>query len=255
MFQSRRKFSIIVPILILSIPLVVVLLSLYANSGKVAFAAAIPFPLLQIEEKIPVTISANLTTGPVTVQTITGAGGGALCEQCQFIVYKPIISSPPTKVPVIAYISATPFDLSGAKRIVFFAKGELGGETIKVLAIGKPSNLVPSLPLKGFKFGVVSADIVLTNDWKRYEFNLDGLDLKDVTGPFGLVISNHRGSNPIFPGPGSNKPPVNNGNVKEISFYLKGISIDNTLASNPINIVRSQLTSPNNGVFMLPFRP
>jgi hypothetical protein len=46
------------------IPLI--LLSLYTNGGKVAFAA-VPFPLLQIEEKMPLTIIVNDTTGPVTV--------------------------------------------------------------------------------------------------------------------------------------------------------------------------------------------
>ena len=225
------------------------LLSQDTNGGEMAFAAPVRFPLLQIEEKLPLVMSVNQTTSSVIVQYITGAGGGAVCEQCQFIVYKPITTK---ERPVIAYASETPFDLSGAERIVFFAKGELGGETIKALAIGKPPDLVSTPPLNALQFEVVSPNIVLTNDWKRYELHVDGLDLKDVSSPFGLVISNQRGSTPISPGPDSDKPPINNGNVKEVSFYLKGVSIDNKLAVNPINIVGSQLLSPNIFTFTLP---
>ncbi len=226
------------------------LLSGDTNGGKMALAAAAThFPILQIEEKLPLVISINQSPSSVNVQYITAAGGGAVCEQCQFIVYKPLIIK---ERPVIAYASETPFDLTGAKKIVFFAKGELGGETIKALAIGKSPDLVSTPALNALQFEVVSPNIVLTTDWKRYELSVDGVDLKDVSSPFGLVISNQRGSTPTFPGPGSDKPPINNGNVKEISFYLKGVSIDNTPADNPINIVGSQLTSPNIYAFTLP---
>jgi hypothetical protein len=233
MFQSRRK-SPIISIMTLCVPLI--LLSLYTNGSKVAFA--VPFPLLQIEERTPLTIAVNSTTGPVTVQPIIGAGGGGLCEKCQFTVYKPIISqsAPLTNRPVIAYTSTSPLDLSGAKRIVFFAKGELGGESIKVLAIGKPPTSVPTSPPTGFRFGAMSGDIVLTNNWKRYELNVDGLDLTNVSSPFALVISKQRGSTPIVPGPTSDRPPLNNANTNDISFYIKGVSIDNMPATQPINI-------------------
>ncbi len=225
------------------------LLSGDTNGGKMAFAAAVRFPLLEIEEKLPLVTSVGQTPSSVIVQYITAAGGGAVCEQCQFIVYKPVTIK---ERPVIAYTSETPLDLSGAKRIVFFAKGELGGETIKALAIGKSHDLVSTPALNALQFEVVSPNIVLTNDWKRYELHVDGLDLKDVSSPFGLVISNQRGSTPVFPGPGSDKPPINNGNVKEVSFYMKGVSIDNMPAVNPINIIGSQLTSPNIYAFTLP---
>ena len=98
----------------------------------------------------------------------------------------------------------------------------------------------------------MSPNIVLTKDWKRYELHLGGLDLKDVTSPFGLVISNQREGTPNFSQTGSDKPPMNNDNVKEVSFYLKGVSIDNMPATNPINTVGSQLTSPNIYGFTLP---
>jgi hypothetical protein len=227
------------------------LLSQDTSGGKMAFATTTTanFPLLQIEEKLPLVMSVNQTKSSVVVQDVFSAGGGAVCEGCQFIVYKPITTK---ERPVIAYASETPLDLSGAERIVFFAKGEIGGETIKALALGKSPDLVSTPPLNALQFEVVSPDIVLTNDWKRYELHVDGLDLKNVSSPFGLVISNQRESTPILPGSDSDKPPINNDNVKEVSFYLKGISIDDTPAVNPINIIGSQLTSPNIYAFTLP---
>ena len=102
--------------------------------------AAMDLPLLQIEQKMKVIKVLGPTDGSLTVQTIVGAGGGGTCEQCQFIVYKPTTSAPGK--PGIAYVSETPLDLAGAKRLVFFAKGELGGETIKPLIMGKSSSSV-----------------------------------------------------------------------------------------------------------------
>jgi hypothetical protein len=269
MFQSRCKYSILI-IIIVAITILYMpsgLLSQDTYGDRMAFAAAAThFPLLQIEEKLPLVLSVNQTTSSVIVQYITAAGGGAVCEQCQFIVYKPFTNK---DRPIIAYASQTPIDLSGAKRIVFFAKGELGGETIKALAIGKSPDLVSTPSLNSLQFEVVSPNIVLTKDWKRYELQLDGLDLKNVTSPFGLVISNQRESTPVpgsdklpfgleilnqlgisnqresTPVPGSDTPPINNDNVKEISFYLKGISIDNLPAVNPINIIGPESTSSN----------
>ena len=188
----------------------------------------VSFPWRQIEEKLPVT---GKVSGSVTVQTITGAsGGGGSCEQCQFVVYHAKTSAPSSAV--ITHASTTPLDLSGAKRIVFFAKGELGGETIKALAIGKSN---PRTPVPGEKppFKLMSPNIVLTNDWKRYELSLKGLDLKNTISPFGLEISNQRSGIPIL-NPPIEKTPLNNRNAKDISIYLKGVSLDDNPGSKSI---------------------
>lgn len=300
MFQSRYKYSIaIITIITVSITILCIpsgLLPGDTNGDRMAFAtttttttsatstsssAVAHFPILQIEEKLPIVVSVDHTKASVHVQYITGAGGGAVCEQCQFIIYKPVTNN---DRPVLAFASQTPIDLSGAKRIVFFAKGELGGETIKALAIGKSPDMVSTPSLNALRFEVVSPNIVLTKDWKRYEIQLSDLDLKDVTSPFGFVISNQREDTSNFPWPvsdkipfglgimdqfgilkpgkispnfpgmssSSDKPPINNGNAKEISFYLKGVSIDNMPAVNPVNIVGSQLTSSNIYAFTQP---
>ena len=73
------------------------------------------------------------------MQVSTGAMTVAGCEICQFIKYMP----GPIGKAGVAYKSAQTLDLSGAHRIVFFAKGELGGENVSFVAIGKPSNTPP----------------------------------------------------------------------------------------------------------------
>ena len=82
------------------------------------------------------------------------------------------------------------------KKLVFFARGELGGESIKsqIGAIGgKPFGDSLSKP-------IISDELKLTKDWARYE-----VDLKDVPGPelsricngFGVLVE--RASQPGSP--------------------------------------------------------
>ena len=209
-------------------------------------SAATDLPFLQIEQKMKVVKALGPTDGSLTVQTIVGAGGGGTCEQCQFIVYKPTTSAPGKAG--VAYVSETPIDLDGAKRLVFFAKGELGGEAIKPLIMGKASSAVSAAPFTNLIFEVENEDIVLASDWRRYEMNIDGLNLNNVTTPFALVISNQRGEAPdALPTPSSDELPNNNNNPDHISFYLKGVSLDDTAATNPINNGSINNGSINNG--------
>jgi hypothetical protein len=78
MFQSRCKYSIVIILIIPSIIILFLasdLLSRDTNGGKMAFAAAVQFPILQIEEMLPLVMSVNQTTASVIVQYVTSAGG------------------------------------------------------------------------------------------------------------------------------------------------------------------------------------
>ena len=112
------------------------------------------------------------------------------CEMCQFIKYMP----GPIGKAGVAYKSAQTLDLSGAKRIVFFAKGELGGENVAFVAIGKPSNIPPVPPniFTNLNFAVIRKNVTLTNEWPRYQLSLNGIDLTGVTDPFGFIVSKVR---------------------------------------------------------------
>lgn len=122
-------------------------------------------------------------------------------------------------------------DLTGSKRIVFFAMGQEGGEQIYVVAAGKNKaensnntnkfgrDLFPQI-----EFELITQNISLSKDWKRYEISLNGTDLRDITIPFGFVI---------FAG----KSEANQ------VFYLKGVTFDSKSPRNS-NLIFSNL---NNG--------
>ena len=73
--------------------------------------------------------------------------------------------------------------------------GDKGGETVKVKIAGKnPTGvLTADSPFKE-KFAISSNAIKLTNDWKRYEIPLNGVDLKGITAPFAIEILKGKGS-------------------------------------------------------------
>lgn len=74
-------------------------------------------------------------------------------------------------------------NLTGAKKISFYAKGERGGEIVKFISGGIDT------PGKMFRdsFKRSEGDTVLTNTWKRYEIDLSGEDLSSVIGAFAWV--------------------------------------------------------------------
>ncbi|MEM1083326.1 MAG: hypothetical protein AAGI48_04340 [Verrucomicrobiota bacterium] len=75
------------------------------------------------------------------------------------------------------------FDLSGATRLRFHARGEKGGEKIKVSMGGSLTGKYPN---------TASADLgelVLESDWKEYTLPLDGKDLRRIKNPLTLVMA------------------------------------------------------------------
>ena len=97
-----------------------------------------------------------------------------------------------------AYKFDKPLDFSGANRLVFFAKGEKGGETLAIVAIGNniPRSVQSDLPeeriFKNQKFEVLTRNVTLSNDWSRYQISLNGTNLKNVISPFGVIMQEDR---------------------------------------------------------------
>ena len=75
------------------------------------------------------------------------------------------------------------FDLTGAKNLSFWAKGEKGGEVIAEFKMGGITG----------EYGDSDSDgigpITLTKDWKKYVIDLKGLDLSYISGGFCWVAS------------------------------------------------------------------
>jgi hypothetical protein len=176
-------------------------------------------------------------------------------ECCQLIEYTP----GPVGVAGITFKDENSFDLSNAKRVVFFAKGQQGGESVIFLAAGNslannssveessnqtaspntgPSQLISAsatLPADIFnnkRFGKVTEDLVLKPDWNRYEISLDGVNLSSITDPFGFVMTS------------------NNTSGSPVMFSLKGVTYDTKVATDPVATVSNDaafnLTSNNN---------
>ncbi|MBN1405888.1 MAG: hypothetical protein JW946_05150, partial [Candidatus Omnitrophica bacterium] len=70
------------------------------------------------------------------------------------------------------------FDLTGANKLTFWAKGEKGGENIEEFKIGGISGAYPDSDIAYLN------PIVLTKEWKQYEIDLKGKDLSYISGGF-----------------------------------------------------------------------
>ena len=167
------------------------------------------------------------------------------CEMCQVIKYIPGSIGKAG----IAYRSAQVLDLSDARRVVFFARGELGGEKVAFVALGKPSNtsLVSPNIFSNLNFAVISKNITLTNDWQRYQLSLNGSDPIEVTNPFGFIVSKVRSQ--VASGSNIPHPPFIDANTNHITFFLKGVTFDNNPAIDPIPTVKlssTNSTAPTN---------
>jgi hypothetical protein len=144
-----------------------------------------------------------------------------------------------------AYNFGKPVDLSGAERLVFFAKGEKGGETLTVFSIGKNLASGPTeleRLFKNIKYSVITQNITLTNDWKRYQIELNATDMKGVISPFGIVIQKDRMQvTDLVKGKILDRPPAEFTKGK-IVFFLKGVTIDSNPAFNSLALKESVKT-------------
>ena len=81
------------------------------------------------------------------------------------------------------------FDLSGAKKLTFWAKGEKGGEKIAEFKMGGITGEYPDSDSS------VIGPIELTNKWQQFSIDLDGKDLSYIIGGFCFAASKDDNSN------------------------------------------------------------
>ncbi|MBN1898216.1 MAG: hypothetical protein JW827_05535 [Spirochaetes bacterium] len=79
------------------------------------------------------------------------------------------------------------YDLTTAKRLFFYARGEKGGETIE-FRMGEFK--------KQHKKNKATTGLVrLTKDWNLYEINLENMQLNDIAGGFCVIFSSKENTN------------------------------------------------------------
>lgn len=70
------------------------------------------------------------------------------------------------------------YDLTGAKKLTFWAKGEKGGERIEEFKIGGITGEYADSDVAGI------GPVVLTTDWQQFTIDLEGKDLSSISGGF-----------------------------------------------------------------------
>ena len=202
----------------------------FGQAEAISGSPSVTFPLRSIENSRSINhvgdSSLNATSGNVA------SNGG--CEMCTLVKYVPGT----TGIAGISFKSSTPQDLTGATRIVFFVKGELGGENLKFVALGKPSgpSLPPTIPFTNLHFGVVSKTTTLSDNWQRYQLSFNNSDLTGITDPFGIIVTKNRNQSaaPSSPSTKDIALPLDDKDPNHILFFLKGVTIDTNPAQNPL---------------------
>ncbi len=75
------------------------------------------------------------------------------------------------------------FNLTGMTKLVFWARGEKGGEVIQKFVVGGIKGAYPD------SCAVEMGPVTLTNEWQEYSINLAGKDLSYINGGFGWTTS------------------------------------------------------------------
>lgn len=70
------------------------------------------------------------------------------------------------------------FNLTGAKKLTFWARGDKGGEVLNEIKMGGIKGQYPDTTVAGI------GPVVLTTEWKEYSINLEGKDLSNIIGGF-----------------------------------------------------------------------
>jgi hypothetical protein len=77
------------------------------------------------------------------------------------------------------------YNLTGAKKLKFMARGQKGGEAVEFGCGGIGGNFPDTLPR-------LSAAQVLTSEWKEYEVDLEGNDLSICQGGFYFTVQQEK---------------------------------------------------------------
>ena len=70
------------------------------------------------------------------------------------------------------------FNLTGAKKLTFWAKGSMGGEQIQEFTIGGIEGDYPDTDK------IIIGPVILSSEWKQYTIDLTGRDVSFISGGF-----------------------------------------------------------------------
>ncbi|HUG96195.1 MAG TPA: PKD domain-containing protein [Nitrososphaera sp.] len=153
------------------------------------------------------------------------------CEFCTRVEYVP----GPQGEAGFSYEDVTGLDLSGSERARFWVMGEEGNEKIKFKLAGKSldkiqdrlgrltDRLTDSI-FKSERFALTTEEVSLDNQWKKYEVDLSGVDLKGITHPFAFELSENSAQKQVI--------------------YIKGVVYDDEPAVDALVAVEEEVIDP-----------
>lgn len=187
----------------------------------------------QVQEAEAAALPLNVLDSPNTIDMAGDAASGSLnvdedfvdpehhCEFCTRVEYIP----GPQGLAGLAFQGTNALDFTGAKKVRFWVMGEEGDEKVTFKIAGKSAGNQANKLAKGIfkneKFALSTQEIKLGNDWKKYEVDLGGTDLRGITHPFGVELA--KGS--------TGKPQV---------VYIKGVVYDTEAPQNPLATVKEE---------------
>ncbi|MFC1703501.1 hypothetical protein ACFL1E_01780 [Candidatus Omnitrophota bacterium] len=75
------------------------------------------------------------------------------------------------------------YDLTGATKLTFWARGDKGGERVEEFKLGGITGTYPDSDIAGI------GPVILTNEWQEYKIDLGGKDLSYINGGFGWATN------------------------------------------------------------------
>lgn len=171
-----------------------------SHTPKFLNAEAATMPMYALEyTTLDVVRDGDAAAGPLVVQIDPGIVDEH-CEYCFKINYSPYLAGKAG----IAWKTALPLDVQNAQRMVFWAKGEYGGEQIRVMILGKPNGTSTSVQDENLfdNVGFVSASesITLSTQFNRYQVdvpNVGAQNFNDITHAVALEIDGGSGVRPV----------------------------------------------------------
>lgn len=150
------------------------------------------------------------------------------CEFCSVIEF---YDSPAGGTPEVSWSAGDrAFSMEGAGKISFYAMGDEGGETVRFKAAGKRLGLdLPSEGGAGVTDGVLTeriADFVvettpvtLTDKWQKFEIDLSGKDLTDVSDALAVEV----------------------GDGQSGTLWVKGLTLEDEPAADPFALEEEEV--------------
>ena len=153
------------------------------------------------------------------------------CEFCTRVEYTPGSQG----VAGFSYEDLRGLDLSNAEKASFWVRGEEGDEKITFKLAGKSLDKIeeelgtrPSEPaneiFKNERFALTTEQVTLDDKWKKYEVDLSGVDLREITHPFAFELEGNRGQEQVM--------------------FIKGVVYDDTPAVDALATTTEELTGP-----------